>query len=286
MKHYPIRQSITDRSSISVNLYLKDISKYPLLTDKEESELISKIKNGDEKAKEKLITSNLRFIISIAKQYQNKGVEFADLISAGNIGLMRAISHFDNSYDCKFISYAVWWIRDSILKEILDYGKIIRIPSEKITKFNKLNKVIAQYEQEHGVAPSFTDLGEILGCSEEDLKNIISQCTVSIIPDSIVNSDGEEESVFETLYIEDGNTDENLKKQSESTTIIDFLKQNLNDTEYYVITNFFGIEGKEMSLDDISTSCNITKERVRQIKDKAIIKLRKCPGVENLANFL
>lgn len=286
MKHYPIRQSITDRSSISVNLYLKDISKYPLLTDEEEAELISKIKNGDEKAKEKLITSNLRFIISIAKQYQNKGVEFADLISAGNIGLMRAISHFDNSYDCKFISYAVWWIRDSILKEILDYGKIIRIPSEKITKFNKLNKVIAQYEQEHGVAPSFADLGEILECSEEDLKNIISQCTVSIIPDFIVNSDGEEESVFETLYIEDGNTDENLKKQSESTTIIDFLKQNLNDTEYYVITNFFGIEGKEMSLDDISTSCNITKERVRQIKDKAIIKLRKCPGVENLANFL
>ena len=286
MKHYPIRQSITDRSSISVNLYLKDISKYPLLTDEEETELISKIKNGDEKAKEKLITSNLRFIVSIAKQYQNKGVEFADLISAGNIGLMRAISHFDDSYNCKFISYAVWWIRDSILKEILDYGKIIRIPSEKITKFNKLNKVITQYEQEHGVAPSFNDLEEILECSEEDLKNIISQCTVSIIPDSIVNSEGEEESIFETLYVEDGSTDENLKKQSESMTIIDFLKQNLNDTEYYVITNFFGIEGKEMSLDDISTSCDITKERVRQIKDKAIIKLRKCPGVENLSNFL
>jgi len=286
MKHYPIRQSITDRSSISVNLYLKDISKYPLLTDEEESELISKIKNGDEKAKEKLITSNLRFIISIAKQYQNKGIEFADLISAGNIGLMRAISHFDNSYNCKFISYAVWWIRDSILKEILDYGKIIRIPAEKVTKFNKLNKVIAQYEQDHGVSPSFKELEELLNCSEEDLKNVISQCSVFIVPDSIVNSDGEEESIFETLYIEDGNTDENLKKQSESKTIIDFLKQNLNDTEYYVISNFFGIEGKKMNIDDISISCNITKERVRQIKDKAIIKLRKCPGVEKLANFL
>lgn len=286
MKHYPIRQSITDRSSISVNLYLKDISKYPLLTDEEESELISKIKNGDKKAKEKLITSNLRFIISIAKQYQNKGIELADLISAGNIGLMRAVSHFDDSYNCKFISYAVWWIRDSILKEILDYGKIIRIPSEKITKFNKLNKVITQYEQDNGISPSFRDLEEILGWSEEDLKNIISQCTISIIPDSIVNSEGEQESIFETLCIEDGNTDENLKKQSESTTIYDFLKLNLNDTEYYVLTNFFGINGKEMSLDDISISCNITKERVRQIKDKAIIKLRKCPGVEKLANFL
>lgn len=286
MKHYPIRQSITDRSSISVNLYLKDISKYPLLTDEEESELISKIKNGDEKAKEKLITSNLRFIISIAKQYQNKGIEFADLISAGNIGLMRAISHFDNSYNCKFISYAVWWIRDSILKEILDYGKIIRIPAEKVTKFNKLNKVIAQYEQDYGISPSFKELEELLNCSEEDLKNVISQCSVFIVPDSIVNSDGEEESIFETLYVEDGNTDENLKKQSESKIIIDFLKQNLNDTEYYVISNFFGIEGKEMNIDDISTSCNITKERVRQIKDKAIIKLRKCQGVEKLANFL
>lgn len=286
MKHYPIRQSITDRSSIAVNLYLKDIAKYPLLTDAEELELISKIKDGDDKAKEKLITSNLRFIISIAKQYQNKGIELADLISAGNIGLMRAVSHFNDSYNCKFISYAVWWIRDSILKEILDYGKIIRIPSEKVTKFNKLNKVITQYEQDHGISPSFMELEEILECSEEDLKNIISQCTISIIPDSIVNSDGEEESVFETLCVEDGSTDENLRKQSESVTITDFLKQNLNDTEYYVLANFFGIEGKEMSLDDISTSCNITKERVRQIKDKAIIKLRKCPGVEKLLNFL
>jgi len=286
MKHYPIRQSITDRSSISVNMYLKDISKYPLLTEQEETELLSKAKNGDEKAKEKLIVSNLRFIISIAKQYQNKGVEFSDLISAGNMGLMRAISHFDDSYNCKFISYAVWWIRDSILKEILDYGKIIRIPAEKVTKFNKLNKVITQYEQDHGISPSFKELAEILDCSEEDIKNIISQCTVSVIPDSIVNSDGEEESIFETLYIENGNADENLKKQSGSIIINDFLKQNLNDTEYYVITKFFGVNGDEMSLDDISKSCNITKERVRQIKDKAIIKLRKCPNVEKLANFL
>ena len=286
MKHYPIRQSITDRSSISVNMYLKDISKYPLLTEQEETELLSKAKNGDEKAKEKLIVSNLRFIISIAKQYQNKGVEFSDLISAGNMGLMRAISHFDDSYNCKFISYAVWWIRDSILKEILDYGKIIRIPAEKVTKFNKLNKVITQYEQDHGISPSFKELAEILDCSEEDIKNIISQCTVSVIPDSIVNSEGEEESIFETLYIENGNADENLKKQSGSIIINDFLKQNLNDTEYYVITKFFGVNGDEMSLDDISKSCNITKERVRQIKDKAIIKLRKCPNVEKLANFL
>ena len=286
MKHYPIRQSITDRSSISVNMYLKDISKYPLLTAEEETELLSEAKNGNEKAKEKLIVSNLRFIISIAKQYQNKGVEFSDLISAGNIGLIRAISHFDDSYNCKFISYAVWWIRDSILKEILDYGKIIRIPAEKITKFNKLNKAIIQYEQDHGISPSFKELEEILDCSEEDLKNIISQCTVSIIPDSVVNSDGEEESIFETLYIGNGNTDENLKKQSESVIINDFLKQNLNDTEYYVITKFFGINGEEMNLDDISNACNITKERVRQIKDKAIIKLRKCPGIEKLANFL
>lgn len=286
MKHYPIRKSITDRSSISVNMYLKDISKYPLLTEQEEIELLSKAKNGDEKAKEKLIVSNLRFIVSIAKQYQNKGVEFSDLISAGNIGLMRAISHFDDSYNCKFISYAVWWIRDSILKEILDYGKIIRIPAEKITKFNKLNKVITQYEQDHGVSPSFKELAEILNCSEDDLKNIISQCTISIIPDSIVNSDGEEESIFETLYVENGSTDENLKKQSGSIIINDFLKQNLNDTEYYVITKFFGVDGDEMSLDDISKSCNITKERVRQIKDKAIIKLRKCQNIEKLANFL
>lgn len=286
MKHYPIRQSITDRSSISVNLYLKDISKYPLLTDEEETEIISKIKEGDEKAKEKLINSNLRFIISIAKQYQNKGVELADLISAGNIGLIKAISHFDNTYNCKFISYAVWWIRDSILKEILEYGKIIKIPSEKINKFNKINKTITQYEQENGQSSSLRELSEILGWTEDELKNIISQCTISIIPDSIVNSDGDTESVFETLYTEDGNTDDNLKKQSVSSSIDDFLKQNLNDTEYYVITKFYGLNCHEASLDKISEDCNITKERVRQIKDHAIIKLRKSTGIEKLANFL
>lgn len=286
MKHYPIRQSITDRSSISVDLYLKDIAKYPLLTDEEEIEIISKVRNGDEEARIKLINSNLRFVISIAKQYQNKGIDFPDLISSGNIGLMKAVSHFDNTYNCKFISYAVWWIRDSILKEILDHGKIIRIPSEKITKFNRLNKVITQYEQDHGYSPSLKDLSEILNCTENDIKTIISQCTISIIPDSIVNSEGDVESIFETLYIDEGNTDENLKKQSVSTSIIDFLKNNLNGTEYYVLTKFFGLDGSEASLDNISEACGITKERVRQIKDHAIIKLRKCNGVEKLANFL
>lgn len=286
MKHYPIRQSITDRSSISVNLYLKDISKYPLLTDEEEKEILSEIKKGNNKAKEKLINSNLRFVVSIAKQYQNKGIDLPDLISAGNIGLMQAISHFDDTYNCKFISYAVWWIRDSILKEILDYGKIIKIPSEKITKFNKINKTISQYEQEYGQSPSIRELANILDCSEEEINNIIFQCTISIIPDSVVNSDGDTESVFETLYVEDGNADINLKKQSISTSIIDFLKQNLNDTEYYVITKFYGLDGPEINLDEISENCNITKERVRQIKDKAIIKIRKSPDVEKLTNFL
>lgn len=286
MKHYPIRQSITDRSSISVDLYLKDISKYPLLTETEESETISKMINGDEDAKTKLINSNLRFVISIAKQYQNKGIDLSDLISCGNIGLMKAVSHFNNTYNCKFISYAVWWIRDSILKEILDHGKIIRIPTEKITKFNRINKAITQYEQDHGVSPSLKELSEILNCTEDDLKNIISQCTISVIPDSIVNSEGDIESIFETLYIEEGNTDENLKKQSVSTSILDFLRTNLNGTEYYVLIKFFGLDGQEMSLDNISEACGITKERVRQIKDHAIIKLRKCNGVEKLANFL
>lgn len=286
MKHYPIRQSITDRSSISVNLYLKDISKYPLLTDEEEKEILSEIKKENNKAKEKLINSNLRFVVSIAKQYQNKGIDLPDLISAGNIGLMQAISHFDDTYNCKFISYAVWWIRDSILKEILDYGKLIKIPSEKVTKFNKINKIISQYEQENGQTPSIRELANLMDCSEEEINNIIFQCTISIIPDSVVNSDGDTESIFETLYVEDGNADINLKKQSISTSIIDFLKQNLNDTEYYVITKFYGLDGPEINLDEISKNCNITKERVRQIKDKAIIKIRKSPDVGKLTNFL
>lgn len=284
MKHYPIRQSITDRSSISVNLYLKDISKYPLLTDDEEREVILKL--DDPGVKEKLINSNLRFVVSIAKQYQNKGIDLSDLISAGNIGLMKAVSHFDGSYGCKFISYAVWWIRDSILKEILDHGKIIRIPTEKVTKFNKLNAAISKYEQDNGISPSLKELSEILNCTEEDIKTIISQCNISVIPDSIVNSEGESESIFDTLYVEDGNTDENLQRQTNSTSITNYLKQHLNDTEYYVLAKCFGLDGPELSFDTIGNNCGITKERVRQIKDKAIIKLRKCDNVEQLLNFL
>lgn len=286
MKHYQIRQSITDRSSISVDLYLKDISKYPLLTESEENELIKQILDGDEKAKEKLIQSNLRFVVSIAKQYQGKGIDLADLIACGNIGLMRAASHFNPEYNCRFVSYAVWWIRDCILKEILDHGKSIRIPAEKITKINKISREISKFEQINGRIPSLSEISSIMNMSEDDIKDLVSQCTITIVPDSVINPDGEVESLFETLYLEEGNTDKITKQQSALISIIDFLKQNLNDTEYEVITKYFGLDGPEISLDVIGEQNNITKERVRQIKDKAIIKLRKCDNINLLTHFL
>lgn len=286
MIHYKIRKSITDKTSQSVNLYLKEISKYPILKQGEDIELIKKIQQGDKKAKDRLIEGCVKFVISIAKQYQGKGIDFADLIACGNIGLLKAIDSFDPDRGIKFISYAVWWIRDAILQEILNHSKPIRIPVAKSNKINKINKLISNFEQKNARAPTSEELAELMNIDEEYVKDVISQCTVITIPDSIINPDGEMESLFETLYVEDGNTDKLIKQQSASSHIIDFLKANLNDIEYDVITKYFGLTGPETSMKVIGEQNNITVERVRQIKDKAIIKLRKSDGVSLLSNYL
>lgn len=282
MKHYQIRQSITDRSSLSVNLYLKDIAKYPLLTEEEEKLLIQQF--PDPKAKELLIKSNLRFVVSIAKQYQGKGVDFADLISAGNMGLIKAIDQFDLNFGFRFLSYAVWWIRDYILKEIQNNGKTIRIPAGKITFINKINKFITEYEQKYGQPPTDDIIAQMLGIEDFNVQNLMSNSIV-IIPDTIVNKDGEEESIFDTLHNENENTDKSLQFKSITVEIIDVLKRNLNQTEFEIITELFGINVNPLSLDEIGIKHNITKERVRQIKDKAIIKLRKSSDILKLSKY-
>lgn len=283
MKHYKIKQSITDRSSISVNLYLKEISKYPLLTPDEEIQLVQQAKSGDKLAKEKLINSNLRFVISIAKQYQNKGLEFADLIAYGNIGLMKAVDLFDEKRGFKFVSYAVWWIRQSILQALVDYGKTIKLPSNQVILLNKINQYILNFNQLNERNPSIDEIADHFELEYEKVQDILSNSMLFSSLDLPVSDDSEEclsDTLPTTISSDKTLSDDSLAKD------LNFLFLNLNPTEILVLKKYFGIEYNEMSLEQISSELNITKERVRQIKDKAILKLRKSNQISKLFKYL
>jgi len=279
MKHYKIRQAITDRSSESVDLYLKDIKKYPLLTDDEEKELFKDIKN--ERNREKLIQSNLRFVVSIAKQYQGKGIDFADLIAVGNTGLLQALDKYNPEVGCKFISYAVWWIRQAILEEIMLHGKTVRVPINKVALNIKIMKAATEFEQKYGIPPTDDELSELLNLPLET----IEQCNknnVVIINDSIVSPEGDEESFLEMLPSEEKMESDN----DDIKLIIRTALNQLNPMEQIVLKNYFGFDTEPKELKTIAEQNDITVERVRQIKDKAIIKLRKSEYIEPLMKQL
>lgn len=279
MKHYKIRQAITDRSSESVNRYLKDIKKYPLLTEEEEKTLFA---NLNDKNKEIIVQSNLRFVVSIAKQYQGKGIELADLIAVGNTGLLQAVDKFNPTMGCKFISYAVWWIRQAILEEIMTNGKTIKVPANKVATSIKIMKTITAYEQEHGMPPSDEELSEILDIDLEDLDQVIKS-NVVVLNDSVQNSEGEEESIFDSLVIDDY-TEEDIV--NDIKVAVNAALEELNPIEQKVIKDLFGFNGEPKEMCVIAEQNDITVERVRQIKDKAIIKLRKSNNIEALVKYL
>jgi len=278
MKHYKIRQAITDRSSESVNRYLKDIKKYPLLTDEQEKELF---KNLTKENSDKIIQSNLRFVVSIAKQYQGKGVELSDLISSGNIGLLKALDKFNPDMGFKFISYAVWWIRQSILETIMT-DKTIKVPISKVNENIKIVKAITEYEQKYGIPPSDLDLSESLGLDIDELNDIVKS-NIIVINETTTNQDGEEESIFDSILIDDY-TEETIS--NDIKTSVNAALNELTDTEQSVIKDLFGFNGEPKEISVIAEKNNITVERVRQIKDKAIIKLRKSPNIESLLKYL
>ena len=279
MKHYKIRQAITDRSSESVNRYLKDIKKYPLLTDEEEKKLFA---NLTKENSDKIIQSNLRFVVSIAKQYQGKGIELADLIAVGNTGLMQALNKFDPTLGCKFISYAVWWIRQAILEEIMTNGKTIKVPTNKVANNIKIMRAITAYEQKYGIPPSEDDIAEELDMDIDELKQVMKS-NIVILNDSIKNAEGEEESIFDSIIIDDYTEEDMLK---DIKVAVSAALEELNPIEQQVIKDFFGFNGEPKEMCVIAELNNITVERVRQIKDKAIIKLRKSKNIEALLKYL
>lgn len=269
MQHYQIRPSITDRSVESVKMHLKEISRYKVLTPEQESELAQKMYNGDQEAKDLIIKSNLRFVVSIAKQYQGKGIEFEDLIAVGNCGLLKAAEKFNPNLGFRFLSYAGWWIRDYIINEIINNGKLIRIPFNKTITINKLNRFIEAFEVEHGRSPTEDELSEMLQISENEIEELLEVCGTSVSKD-----------------LENCNVGYTEELDCDMSALLPFLKSNLTKMEYIVLTRSFGLEGEELELKEIAKKYHLTRERIRQIKNRAIIKLRKCPNINNLSNLI
>ena len=273
MKQLYIKQSITDRSDTALKSYLKDVNKYPLLTVEEEKELGKKIKLGDTKALDKLISSNLRFVISVAKQYQGQGIDLIDLIQFGNEGLIEAAKKFDVDKGFKFISYAVWWIRQKIVLALSSNSRTIRVPTSQILLITKVNKAISEFEIKNERKPSNTEISKITGIPENKIPSILNSINQMVSIDSPLKND-EEGTLTDIIPNRNSvNSDSNLIKESEDK-IINAIIDRLNPRDQDIIRMYFGIATDAMTLDNIASKFGLTNERVRQLKDNAIKALK------------
>jgi RNA polymerase primary sigma factor len=273
MRQLKITKSITNRNSDSLEKYLHDIGKEELITPEEEVELAKRIKKGDQEALEKLTKANLRFVVSVAKQYQHQGLSLPDLINEGNLGLIKAAKKFDETKGFKFISYAVWWIRQCILQALAEQSRIVRLPLNKIGALNKINKAFSQLEQEHEREPSPDEVANTLDLPEDKVASTLELSGRHLSVDAPFQ-DGEENSLLDVLQNHDSpDTDGNLINESLSQEIERTLNT-LPEKESNVIRAFYGIGKKQMSLEEIGESIGISRERTRQIKEKAIKHLR------------
>jgi len=273
MRQLKITKSITNRNSDSLEKYLHDIGKEELITPEEEVELAKRIKRGDQEALEKLTKANLRFVVSVAKQYQHQGLSLPDLINEGNLGLIKAAKKFDETKGFKFISYAVWWIRQCILQALAEQSRIVRLPLNKIGALNKINKAFSQLEQEHEREPSPDEVANTLDLPEDKVASTLELSGRHLSVDAPFQ-DGEENSLLDVLQNNDSpDTDGNLMNESLSQEIERTLNT-LPEKESNVIRSFYGIGKKQMSLEEIGESIGISRERTRQIKEKAIKHLR------------
>ena len=273
MRQLKITQSITNRESASLDKYLQEIGHEELISVEEEVELAQRIRKGDRKALEKLTKANLRFVVSVAKQYRNKGLSLPDLINEGNLGLIKAAEKFDETRGFKFISYAVWWIRQSILQAIAEQSRIVRLPLNQVGSVNKINKIANRFEQEHERRPSADEIGDFVDLPEEKIEDALKVNTRHVSMDAPF-ADGEENSLLDILPNNDSpDTDFELVMESLRNEINRALLT-LNERERHIIEAFFGINQPEMTLEEIGEKFGLTRERVRQIKEKAIRRLR------------
>ena len=285
MRQLKITQSITNRESTALEKYLQDTSHEGLVSVEEEIELARKIKKGDVKALEKLTKANLRFVVSVAKQYQNQGLSLPDLINEGNLGLIKAAKKYDETRGFKFISYAVWWIRQSIMQAISEQSRIVRVPINQMGVIHKMRKVVQQFEQEYQRLPSIDEIAEQIDLPKEKIVEIMSMITKKISMDAPIstNDDGNLLDVLPNKNSPSADEDlleEGLKKE------IERLLVSLSEREQIILRGYFGINQREMSLEEIGEQTGLTRERVRQLKEKAIKRLR-CNAIgDSLKGYL
>lgn len=273
MRQLKITKSITNRESASLDKYLQEIGREELISVTEEVELAQRIKKGDRAALDKLTRANLRFVVSVAKQYQNQGLSLPDLINEGNLGLIRAAQKFDETRGFKFISYAVWWIRQSILQALAEQSRIVRLPLNQVGSLNKITKELAKFEQENERKPSPEELAERLDIPVDKISDTLKVSGRSISVDAPF-VDGEDNSLLDVLPNDDSPmADSSLNQESLSKEVDRALKQ-LYDREREILKMFFGIGCQEMTLEEIGAKFDLTRERVRQIKEKAIRRLK------------
>jgi RNA polymerase primary sigma factor len=287
MRQLKITKSITNRESQSLEKYLQEIGKVELISPEEEVKLAGRIKQGDQSALDKLTKANLRFVVSVAKQYQNQGLSLPDLINEGNLGLIKAAQRFDETRGFKFISYAVWWIRQSILQALAEQSRIVRLPLNKVGLTNKIQKAFSQLEQEFEREPSPEELAELLEMETEEVSATMGIAGRHVSMDTPL-SEGEDNTLIDVMENPNAERAEtNIEHKESLKQEIERSMKMLTERQKEVICYFFGIGvDHPMSLEDIGDKFNLTRERVRQIKDKAITKLRTNSRSKALRGYL
>lgn len=285
MRQLKISKSITNRESASLEKYLQEIGHQDLLTVDEEVELAQQIRKGDRKALERLTKANLRFVVSVAKQYQNKGLSLPDLINEGNLGLIKAAEKFDETRGFKFISYAVWWIRQSILQAIAEQSRIVRLPLNQMGSVNRIARELNKFEQENERRPSVEEMADRIDLPEEKIADAMKMNTHHVSMDAPF-AEGDDNSLLDILPNNDSPATDNELDMESLRAEISRALDILNDREKKVIKAFFGIGTSEMTLEEIGDKYNLTRERVRQIKEKAIRRLRHNTKSKTLKSYL
>ncbi len=286
MRQLKISKQLTNREITSLDKYLQEIGRLEMITPEEEVQLAQRIKQGDQRALDKLTKANLRFVVSVAKQYQNQGMSLPDLINEGNVGLIKAAQRFDETRGFKFISYAVWWIRQSILQALAEQSRIVRLPLNKIGSLNKINKEFARLEQEFERTPNHEEVAASLNMSDFEVRESLRNAGKHASMDAPVDNDGEN-TMYDFMKSDDGTTPESELMYESLKTEINRAISTLTQKEQDILKMFFGLDGyTPMTLDEIGEKFDLTRERVRQIKEKAIKRLKHTSRSKILKSYL
>jgi RNA polymerase primary sigma factor len=286
MRQLKITNRITNRESVALDKYLNDIGKIDMLNADQEADLARKIKAGDHDALERLTKGNLRFVVSVAKQYQNHGLSLSDLINEGNVGLMKAAKRFDETKGFKFISYAVWWIRQSILQAIVEYSRIVRLPLNKVGSYNKINEAYISFVQRMEREPTNQELADILELSVKDVRTMLQGNIRHLSFDAPISSEDGSSTMLDIMPDDDSQPDIKLMEESLRAEVREGLSI-LSPREIEVLSSYYGLNGKKaLTLEEIGELYGLTRERVRQIKERSLRRLRKSFNRNKLRSYL